>query len=67
MGFAIGPIAWRDIILYADRAGLDPDVTEAFVVIIREMDGAYLEWQAQEQERLAAQKGIGKDGRGKGR
>ena len=67
MGFAIGPIPWRDIIHYADRAGLARDVAEAFVVIIKEMDAGYLEWQNKEQERIAAQKGQDQSGRGEGR
>lgn len=54
---ALGPIAWRDMIMYADRAGLAPDVTEAFVVIIKEMDSGWLEWQAKEEERRSAQGG----------
>ena len=62
VGFSIGPIPWRDIILYSDRAGLASDVSAAFVVIIRAMDMGYLEWQAKEQERTSP-----KTGRGKGR
>ena len=67
MGFAIGPIPWRDMVAYADYVGLAPDVTAAFIVIIREMDAGYLEWQNKEQERVAAQKGQDQSGKGKGR
>jgi hypothetical protein len=29
---------------YADRAGLDGDMCQAFVHIMREMDSAYIKW-----------------------
>lgn len=51
LGWGVGPIPWRDIILYADRAGLEEDTATAFVAIIRHMDTAYLRWQEQEQKR----------------
>ena len=41
-----GPIPWRDIIDYGERAGLDPGEIEALVEIVRTMDGAWLDWQA---------------------
>lgn len=39
--------------MYAQWVGLAPDVTEAFILIIRLMDAGFLEWQAKEQERKA--------------
>lgn len=66
MGFSIGPIPWRDIILYADHAGLALDVQQAFVVIIKEMDAGYLDWQFKEQEKVNA-KGRDQTGKGAGR
>ncbi len=35
-----GPIAWRDIVEYADRAGLGRENTEALVAVITAMDAA---------------------------
>lgn len=48
MGMGFGPIPWRDIILYAERCGLESDVQDMFVDVIRAMDAAWLEWQAQQ-------------------
>lgn len=56
VGFAIGPIPWRDIVHYADWVGLETDVAAAFVVVIRAMDSGFLEWQEKEQERLQKQR-----------
>lgn len=54
MGY--GPIPWRDAVDYADRCGLEPDVRELFVEVIRRMDDAWLKWQAEEQERRRKQR-----------
>lgn len=53
-GMGIGPIPWNAIIQYAGWYGLDRDVTEAFVDIIREMDSAYIEHTVEEQKRKKA-------------
>ena len=50
-----GPIPWRDIVAYADRAGLDRGEAEALVTIIRAMDDAWLSFNAEES---------GKEGQG---
>lgn len=50
-GMSLGPIPWSAMIQYAEWYGLDRDVTEAFVDIVREMDTAYLNYQAEEQKR----------------
>ena len=42
VGFDAGPIPWRDVVAYADRAGLDDDNERSFVAILRELDEAYL-------------------------
>lgn len=39
---SIGPIPWTAIIEYANWYGLEKDVTEAFIDIIREMDAIYI-------------------------
>lgn len=44
LGFSIGPIPWKDIILYAQFAELDSDVLSIFVPVIRAMDNEYLKW-----------------------
>lgn len=51
IGFAIGPIPWRDIVEYADRHKLDEDVAGAFVYVIREMDAKYLAHVAEKQDK----------------
>jgi hypothetical protein len=53
IGMDLGPIPWTAIVAYADRAGLDPAGCEAFVAVIRTLDGAYL---ADERARVQAQK-----------
>jgi len=42
IGMSYGPIPWRDIVMYADREGLDSDLVQLFVYVIRSMDGEYL-------------------------
>ncbi len=49
-GMGVGPIPWSAMIAYAEWYGLDRDVTEAFVDIIREMDSAYIEHTVEEQK-----------------
>jgi hypothetical protein len=39
-----GQIPWDKKVEYADRSGLDAEVSRAFVHILREMDTAYLKW-----------------------
>lgn len=43
-GNAPGPIPWSSIVQYADRRGLDPDVSIAFEHIIRAIDDTYIKW-----------------------
>ena len=50
-GFGIGPIPWRDIVAYADYAGMDSELVDGFVMIIRRIDAAFMKWSEQEQER----------------
>jgi len=54
---SLGRIPWDKIDLYADRSGLDEEMSSAFVVILRAMDEAYIGWQEQEADkRRSAQK-----------
>lgn len=52
---SIGPIPWRDIIYYAERSGLEEDLIEPFIRVIRLMDSAHREWVAKETEKGAKQ------------
>ena len=49
--YGIHPIAWRDIVAYADVHDLDSDNYQTLRQVIREMDAAYRKWQAAERER----------------
>lgn len=40
----LGPIPWLHMVEYADRAGLDAQMTEAFASIIEIMDAAFRKW-----------------------
>ena len=53
VGMSLGPIPWSKIVQYADRYQLEPDVTEAFIDIIRTMDVAYMKHNANEQKKTA--------------
>lgn len=57
VGMGIGPIPWRDILTYAIFFGLEEDLIDPFIQIIREMDSGYLKWQDQHQKKLAKFKG----------
>ena len=50
---SLGPIPWSKIVTYADWYQLEPDVTEAFVDIIRTMDVAFMNHNAAESKRTA--------------
>lgn len=51
IGMSIGPIPWRDIVLYAQIFSLEEDLVEAFIQVIRQMDITYLDWSNKEEER----------------
>ncbi len=53
IGMSLGPIPWSKIVMYADEYGLDPDVKESFVDIIRTMDVAFMDYNTTEQKRTA--------------
>jgi len=47
----IGEIPWTATKKYAEHYGLDFDVTESLIDIIREMDAAYIDYKNKETER----------------
>ena len=51
-GATPGQIPWDKIVLYADRHGLEPDVSKLFEHVLSDMDSAYLEWYAKRQKAL---------------
>jgi len=53
IGMSLGPIPWSKIVQYADRSGLEPDVAEAFVDIMRTMDVEFMKYNTAEQKRAA--------------
>ncbi|KFH18437.1 hypothetical protein ELZ19_06670 [Brucella abortus] len=59
---APGSIPWRDIVAYAEYAGLDEDVKPAFVSIIRALDAEYLKWMDEERERKRRLAETARDG-----
>ena len=50
-GMGIGPIPWTAMSRYVEYYKLAWDVAEAFIDIMREMDGAFIEDQTKEQKR----------------
>lgn len=41
-GFGIGPIPWRDVVLYGRFHGFEGESLQLFVDVIRELDKLYL-------------------------
>ena len=54
-----GKIAWRDVVAWADRNGLDPWHAELLDHGIQALDAAYLEWWQADQRRQAENAGKG--------
>ena len=52
IGMALGPLPWSKIVKYAGHYHLEPDVTEAFVDIMRTMDVAYLDYNANNKTKV---------------
>lgn len=46
VGQALGPIPWSSINTYADVYGFDDELREDLHVILRDMDRAYIDFQA---------------------
>ncbi len=51
---------WDHIVAYGHHVGLDADIIDTFVALIRAMDEGYLGWATEEVERTSKQK-LGKD------
>lgn len=51
IGMSLGPIPWRDMLLYAQYHCLDSFTIDLFISIIKAMDTFYLDWHRKEQER----------------
>jgi len=51
-GWTLGPIPWRDLVFYAQYAGLEEDLFPVFVLTLRAMDAVYLEHS---KKRLASE------------
>lgn len=60
----IGPIPWNCVVQYAQFHGLEDDVSKAFVQVIMQMDGVYLEWEREEEDqRRVEREAEGRSGR----
>ena len=51
IGMELGEIPWSKVIEYGLHKGLDHDMLDPFVHIIRDMDAAYLRWTGKELEK----------------
>src|SRR5690606_11766519 len=47
----MGQIPWRSIVEYGRHKSLDDDILPVFHTVVREMDRAYLRWQAEQADR----------------
>lgn len=43
-GTSVSPIPWTALSMYADRFGLDPENFDAFAVVVRILEDAYVDW-----------------------
>lgn len=48
-----GSIPWNRIVEYGHHVGVQHDMIDAFVTIMRSMDDAYMSWAAEEAKRRA--------------
>lgn len=48
---SLGSIPWTAMVQYSHWYGLEPDVAEAFVDIMREMDQTYVKYYNDEQKK----------------
>lgn len=55
IGMEIGEIPWSKIVEYGLHKGLDGDMIDVLVHVVREMDGAYLGWTGEEIRKKARQ------------
>lgn len=40
----MGPIPWNVIVQYAEYNGLEPDITDLLIRVVRALDIEYLDW-----------------------
>lgn len=52
--YELGPIPWDRIIVYGHHAGLNDDIINSFVILIRMMDVAWQGWTREQIERARA-------------
>ena len=55
VGMDLGQIPWRDVVAYADRAGLRDPMTRVFTQVVRALDDAYLGWLREQRTTVEAQ------------
>lgn len=48
----MGPIPWNLIVQYAEYHGLESDITDLFIRVIRSLDIAYLDWCKKSTEKI---------------
>lgn len=65
VGWSIGPIPHRRVVEYGREHGLEPDVLESFVEVVRSMDSAFLKWHEEESKKNRANGGSAGAGAGK--
>lgn len=53
----MGPIPWNIIVQYAEYCGLEIDITDLFIRVVRSLDSAYLDWCKEAAERIKKLKG----------
>lgn len=54
--YEFGPVPWDVILKYGHHIGLEPDIIDAFIAIIRAMDAGFLEWSREQVERERKQR-----------
>ena len=50
-GMVVGPIPWHRMVQYAQHKGLEPEMLDWFVRVMRELDEAYLKWNTSKQKK----------------
>lgn len=49
--YEFGPVPWDKIVEYGCHLGLDADIIDSFVALIRAMDAGFLQWAKDETDR----------------
>lgn len=52
IGQVMGPIPWNIIVQYADYYGLEIDITDLFIRVVRSLDLVYLDWCKEAAEKI---------------